>query len=92
MNFLKNLFGSGRAAANQEEAVPYKGFTIQPRPKKVAHGWTTEAVIAFEKDGQMQTQEFIRADISFSREDAVDLTLKKAQTMIDFMDEKSFPK
>lgn len=90
MSFLKNLFGSGRAAVNKKEAVTYKGFTIQPCPKNVAHGWTTEAVITFERDGQTQTHRFIRADISFSREDAVDLTLNKVQTMIDSMGEKSF--
>ncbi|MYB34340.1 MAG: hypothetical protein F4X92_04310 [Gammaproteobacteria bacterium] len=90
MSFLKNLFGSGRAKVNKKEAVTYKGFAIQPCPKNVAHGWTTEAVITFERDGQTQTHRFIRADISFSREDAVDLTLNKVQTMIDSMGEKSF--
>ena len=90
MGFLKNLSGSGRATVKKQEAVVYKGFTIQPCPKNVSHGWTTEAVMTFEKDGQTQTHRFIRADISFSREDAVDLTLNKAQAMIDFMGEKSF--
>ncbi len=90
MGFLKNLFGAGRATVKKKEAVTYKGFTIQPCPKNVAHGWTTEAVITYEKNGQTKTHRFIRADISFSHEDAVDLTLNKARTMIDSTGEKSF--
>lgn len=90
MSFLKKLFGSGRASANEQEAVTHKGFAIQPCPKKVAHGWTTEAVITFERDGETQTHRFIRADISFSREDAVQLILQKAQTMIDFKGDSPF--
>ncbi len=90
MGFLKNLFGSGRATPGKEEGVLYRGFMIQPCPKSVAHGWTTEAVITFDKDGQTQTHRFVRADISFSREDAVQLTMNKVQVMIDQMGEGIF--
>ncbi|MCY4051122.1 MAG: HlyU family transcriptional regulator [Gammaproteobacteria bacterium] len=90
MGFLKSIFGREQTKTNAEEAVIYNGFLIQPCPNKVTHGWTTEAVITFEKDGQEQTHRFLRADISFSREEAVQLTLNKAQTMIEQMGEKIF--
>ncbi len=90
MGFLKNLFGREQPKSDAKESVTHNGFLIQPCPNKVAHGWTTEAVITFEKDGREQTHRFVRADISFSREDAVQLTLSKAQAMIDQMGEKIF--
>lgn len=90
MNFLKNLFASSRSTRHKQEAVIYKGFKIQPCPAKSVHGWTVEAVITLEKDGRTHVHRFVRADILFNCEEAVQLTLSKAQAMIDQAGEKMF--
>ncbi|MXZ80283.1 MAG: hypothetical protein F4Z15_02715 [Gammaproteobacteria bacterium] len=90
MSFLKNLFASSRPAPSQKEVEIYKGFRIQPCPSNRSHGWTTEAIVTMEKDGTTQTHKFIRADISFNRDDAVQLSLTKARAMIDQMGERIF--
>ena len=48
--FLKSLFGGGKSnGSSQAEAVEYNGFSIQPTPKSVNNGWSTEAVITRER-------------------------------------------
>lgn len=87
---LKNLFARKRPEQSKQDALIYKQFTIQPCPSNAAHGWTTEAIITLEKGDQVLTHRFVRADISFNRKDAIELTLHKARTMIDQMGEQLF--
>ncbi len=91
MKFFKSLFGgSGDEVPKEEEVVVYKGFNIQPAPKNAGNGWTTEAVISMEKDDETLTHHFIRADTTANREGAVQLTVSKAQVMIDQAGESIF--
>ena len=89
MKFFKSLFGS-KDEAREEEAVQYSGFSIQPTPKNVSHGWTTEAIITLQKDEETLTHHFIRADTTSDRAGAVKLTVSKAQVMIDQVGEDIF--
>ena len=91
MKFLKSLFGGGTAdTVNEEEVVEYNGYRIQPAPKSAGHGWTTEAIITKEIDGQTRTHHFIRADQSSDRDAAVSLALTKTRIMIDQVGDKIF--
>ena len=92
MQFLKSLFGRNRQQVEPVPVVIYKNLTIQPSPKKSTHGWTTEAVISLERDGETLKHYFIRADFSPDKESAIELSLSKAQTMIDQMGESIFSK
>ena len=82
---IKALFtGSSESTSSPSApAVEYKGFRIIPTPKNVTNGWSTEAQIEKETDGETQNHHFIRADISSGKEGAADLAISKAKVMID---------
>ena len=83
MGFLKSLFGKSEKKAVEEEVVVYNGFNIQPCPNNGENGWTTEAMISKQIEGETVTHHFIRADSSSSRENALELIMLKARTTID---------
>jgi hypothetical protein len=90
-NFFKSLFGSENSkGSSQAEAIEYNGFSIQPTPKNVSNGWSTEAMITREIDGETQTHHFIRADTTASQDGAIELTISKAKITIDQLGEKIF--
>lgn len=91
MSILKSLFGS-RAGRQKAEQVQYQGYTIQPCPQNRGQGWTTEAVITLEREGQTLTHHLIRADTASDREGAARLAVSKAQRLIDEAGEKLFRK
>ena len=61
----------------------YSGFSIAPCPRQEGGGWSTEATISKEIDGEIKTHHFIRADKTGDREGAVTLTLNKCRMTID---------
>ena len=83
--FLKKLAGgSGKpAAAEAAPVTEYQGYAIQPCPREEAGGWSTEATITKEIDGELKTHHFIRADKTGSRDGAIELTLNKCRMTID---------
>ncbi len=84
IKFLQGLFQRGAAAPTKEQpAVEYSGFSISPCPRKVAGGWSTEAVIRKVIDGEIKTHTFIRADTSATFDAAIALIISKAKTLID---------
>ena len=93
IRFLKQLFGghSAPTAVKEEPAVEYDDFRISPCPRKVANGWSTEAVIRKTVDGEAKQHAFIRADVSTTKEAAVSLIINKTKTMIDQQGDKIFP-
>jgi hypothetical protein len=91
IKFLKNLLsGVAGETDNTEPITVYKGFNIQPSPQDQSGGWSTEAIISKEIDGQTQTHHFIRADKTSSKQGAIELTISKAKTMVDQSGEKIF--
>ena len=91
MSFWKKLFGGG--AVREEpplDPVEYKGFTIRPTPFVEDGQYQTCGVIAKEIGGEMKEHRFIRADRFPSRDDAVDVTLRKARQLIDEQGERIF--
>jgi len=74
---------AGEAAAKEEQAVEYNGFSISPCPSKVGGGWSTEAIIRKQIGGEGKQHKFIRADTSASKEAAISLIISKARTLID---------
>lgn len=93
LEFLKKLFpggGNGEQDGATEPATEYNGYTITPTPRKGDGGWSTEATITREVDGELLSHHFIRADKTASREGAVELTLNKSRQTIDQIGERLF--
>lgn len=90
MGFLKSLFGKSEKQSVEEAVVEYNGFSIQPCPSDGKNGWTTEATISKQIEGETESHHFIRADSSASRENALELILSKAKTTIDQSGENIF--
>lgn len=85
MSFWKTLFGGAAAPAPEkvEEPVEHQGFAIRATPFEEGGQFQTCGVISKEIDGQVREHRFIRADRFASRDDAVDVTLRKARQIID---------
>ena len=79
---LKSLFSgsaSAKASAPAAEAVEYKGYSIQPSPQAEGGQFRVAAVI---RKGDKEHQ-FIRSDLIMSRDECIEVTLRKAKMTID---------
>lgn len=92
MSFWKKLFG-GSSSAGEEPAgdpVEYKGFSILPTPFVEGGQYQTCGVISKEIGGETRQHRLIRADRFASKDDAIDVTVRKARQMIDEQGERLF--
>jgi hypothetical protein len=95
MSFLKRLFGLGASEETAGEPavvreVEHKGFVIRATPYKEGGQYQTCGVIAKEIDGAAKEHRFIRADRFASLDDAVEVTIRKGQQMIDEQGDRLF--
>lgn len=92
MSFLKKLFGGGGAAQKDPPAEPveHKGFTIHPAPFVEDGQYQTCGLISKTVDGETKEHRFVRADRFASRDDAIEVTLRKARQLIDEQGERIF--
>jgi hypothetical protein len=96
MSFLKRLFGLGPQASPADggsaaaREVEYKGFIIQATPFQESGQHQTCGVISKEIGGERKEHRFIRADRFASHDDAVEVSIRKGQQMIDEQGEKIF--
>ncbi len=90
LKFLRGLVGGGSAGTTHYEVVEYEGYSIEPMPEKREGGWSTCGVITREIGGTLRSHRFIRADMSTSEDGAVELTVRKAQRLIDEQGERLF--
>ncbi|NKB75638.1 MAG: hypothetical protein GKR96_01025 [Gammaproteobacteria bacterium] len=92
LKLIKSLFTGSPSNVNPtpEATVEYSGFRITPCPQSAKGGWSTEAIIEKEIDGETKQHHFIRADSSSGKEGAIELILSKSRTTIDQLGEKIF--
>lgn len=92
MSLWRKLFGGGDGAKEEPAAEPveYKGFQIRPAPFLEGGQHQICGFISKTIDGQLKEHRLIRADRFASRDDAIEVTLRKARQMIDEQDEKIF--
>jgi hypothetical protein len=97
MSFLKRLFGGGGGGDSGEAAggkpakqIEHKGFTIAATPYKNDGQYQTSGVVSKEIDGVLKEHRFVRADRFASLEDAVDVSLRKGQQIVDEQGERIF--
>ena len=94
MSFFKRLFGGGSSADASEsepaKQVEHKGFTIVATPFRNEGQYQTCGVISKEIDGEMKEHKFIRADRFAGLDDAVDVSIRKGQQMVDEQGDRIF--
>lgn len=97
MSFLKRLFGLGSSddapgspAPAAAKEVEHKGFLIKATPFKEGGQFQTCGVISKDVGGVLKEHRFIRADRFAALEDAVDVSIRKGQQMIDEQGERLF--
>ncbi len=89
MSFLKRLFGGGSndsggtVESKPARQIEHKGFTIVATPYKSDGQYQTCGVVSIEVDGVLKEHRFVRADRFAGHEDAVDVSLRKGQQIVD---------
>ncbi|MEL0660118.1 HlyU family transcriptional regulator [Psychromonas arctica] len=91
---LTSLFSSNTShsteQASVEESIEYKGFTITPNPMNEGGQYRLSAIIEKEVNEVVLSHSFIRSDVIASRDDCIDMTIRKAKIAIDQMGESIF--
>jgi hypothetical protein len=95
MSFLKRLFGGGEKAVDASAPavagkVEHKGFLVSATPYKADGQYLTCGIVSKEIGGVMKEHRFIRADRFASLDDAVEVSLKKGQQLVDEQGERIF--
>ena len=94
MSLWKKLFGGGGDGGGKHEPasepVEHDGFLIRATPFTEGGQYQTCGIITKEIGGEVKEHKFIRADRFASRDDAVEVTLRKARQLIDQQGEKIF--
>ena len=85
MSLLSRLFGGGKKGGSTRTEPPqdYNGYTIAPAPIDEGGVHRICAVIELERDGEVLSHRMIRADTLQDRDAAVEVSLRKAQQLID---------
>ncbi len=92
-NFFSRLFGGGSKApaeAQRGEASEYKGYSVTPAPQPQGSQWITAGFITKTFPEGTKEQNFIRADMFATRDEAEACALRKGQQIIDEQGDKLF--
>jgi len=93
MSFLKRLFGGGSdsgASDKPAKQIEHKGFTVAATPYKNDGQYQTCGVVSKEIDGVVKEHRFVRADRFAGLDDAVEVSLRKGQQIVDEQGERVF--
>lgn len=94
MSFFKRLFGGGgsedTAPTKPAKQIEHKGFIIAATPYKNDGQYQTCGVVSKEIGGVLKEHKFIRADRFAGLDDAIDISLKKGQQIVDEQGERLF--
>ena len=94
MSFLKKLFGSGAShdggSGPKADPVQYDGFLIYPEPIKEGAVYRIAARIEKDFEGEMKSQNLVRADTVNAIEAANDMSVNKAKQVINERGDKLF--
>lgn len=95
MGFLSSIgklfSGSGESSsAPASEPVEHKGFTIIANPQADQGQYRVFATITKGEGEAQKSHTFIRSDLVASRDECIELTLRKAKLTIDQLGEQIF--
>lgn len=81
---LGGLFGGKEGApAKAAEALEYEGYSIYAEPRSQGGQWQVAGRIEKAGDGEPKVHVLIRADLLPSKDEAAEVTIRKAKLMID---------
>lgn len=90
---LASLFSSNTGHSTEqaaEDSIEYKGFAITPNPMNEGGQYRLSAIIEKEVNEVVLSHAFIRSDVIASRDDCIEMTIRKAKIAIDQMGESIF--
>jgi hypothetical protein len=98
MSVFRRLFGLSSPGGERADApaaaakqIEYKGFLVRATPYKAEGGqYQTCGIVSKEIGGVVKEHRFIRADRFAALDDAVDISLKKGQQLVDEQGERMF--
>lgn len=92
LRFLRGLAGGAGKSDETAARETYEGLEILARPIAEGPVWRVAGRIQRIGDDDGAGHEFIRADTMASRDDAVRMSLTKAQQLIDEQGERLLPR
>ena len=94
LSSITSLFSSNtsEATTTAEEAasVVYNGFIITPAPIAEGGQFRVAATITKGEDETLQTHQFIRSDLVGSRDECIEITIRKAKMTVDQLADSLF--
>ena len=91
MGFFTKLFGLDKNVETAKaEAIEYSGFQIYAEPIARGGQFQVNGRICKTVDGELKTHDFIRSDLMATKDDAVDIMVRKAKLFIDQMGDEIF--
>ncbi len=92
LSSITSLFSSNTSQATAEEhaSVAYNGFIITPAPIAEGGQFRVAATITKGEDDSLQTHQFIRSDLVGSRDECIEITIRKAKMTIDQLSDTLF--
>lgn len=89
---LKSLFSASDATPEQqkEDALEYKGFEIVPAPIKEGGQFRVAAIISKGQGENRKEHNFIRSDLIPSRDECIEITVRKTKLSIDQLGDNLF--
>ncbi|MGO2355525.1 MAG: HlyU family transcriptional regulator [Marinomonas foliarum] len=91
LSSLKGLFAGGESAPEKtEDVVEHKGFSIVPAPMKDGGQYRVAATITKGEGEEQKIHNFIRSDLMPSRDECIEITLRKAKLTIDQLGDSIF--
>ncbi|WP_435103305.1 HlyU family transcriptional regulator [Arhodomonas sp. AD133] len=93
---FKRLLDSLRGGGGDDDTAKvaaretYKGFEVRAMPRKEGNTWRVAGEIARGEGEQAQTRSFVRADTYPAHDDAVAVSLRKGQQIIDEQGDQLF--
>lgn len=89
LNRVKSLFSTEQESP-QEEAILYKECRIVPAPQKEGGQFRVAAVITKGEGEEQKVHQFIRSDLIPSRDECLEVTIRKAKQSIDQLGDSLF--
>lgn len=92
---LGKLFGRlfGGASASEPAVTAsedYQGFRIEAMPRSDPNGWRVAGRVVGMANGERREAPFVRADTYPARDDATEVSLRKARQLVDEQGERLF--
>lgn len=91
LSSLKELFSGGESVPEKtEEAIEHKGFMITPAPMKDGGQFRVAATVTKGEAEEQKVHNFIRSDLIASRDECIEITVRKAKLTIDQLGDNIF--